>query len=560
MENEINNKDNSTGFDTNEDLIKKERFSDAQDNKNSQVGSQESKKELFEEEQNDNIKEKISAEKTEDATEEAGYGEKTAEEASEKAWEEAGHSGEKAENTREEADGDSRDLRSQEVKANGDSAEYVWNSGDRNTWSDPGATYHFKPENMREYVGRGSAYYSAENGYYGGEVKTKKKKSGLKAALVVLVSALLVMALAGGTMIGYLFAKDDDKSTDKDRTHDEENNTPETIDMIKNDGSVNVTIGSTGQSNLTKSEVVELVADAVVEITTSTVQTNPYYGNYVTSGAGSGVVIAQSDEYAYIVTNYHVIDGASSASVILTDKTVIESEYLDGDVNYDIAMIRIKTDKKFPKIVCGSSDSLKVGEEVLAIGNPLGQLGGTVTDGIISALNREVTIDNIKMTLLQTSAAVNPGNSGGGLFNMAGELIGVVNAKQSAAGIEGLGFAIPIDIVYDKLVEIIENGYIHGRASLGIETEYVSDIWEARSKYSLNATGVFVTNSSNGDIKAKDLLYSINGQRVSDGSTYAAVISSLKIGEKVEVILYRAGKATTVEVEVVEYVPMGIFG
>ena len=413
---------------------------------------------------------------------------------------------------------------------------------------------------MREYVGRGSAYYSAENGYYGGEVKTKKKKSGLKAALVVLVCALLVMALAGGTMIGYLFAKDDDKSTYKDRTHDEENDTPETIDMIKNDGSVNVTIGSTGQSNLTKSEVVELVADAVVEITTSTVQTNPYYGNYVTSGAGSGVVIAQSDEYAYIVTNYHVIDGASSASVILTDKTVIESEYLDGDVNYDIAMIRIKTDKKFPKIVCGSSDSLKVGEEVLAIGNPLGQLGGTVTDGIISALNREVTIDNIKMTLLQTSAAVNPGNSGGGLFNMAGELIGVVNAKQSATGIEGLGFAIPIDIVYDKLVEIIENGYIHGRASLGIETEYVSDIWEARSKYSLNATGVFVTNSSNGDIKAKDLIYSINGQRVSDGSTYAAVISSLKIGEKVEVILYRAGKATTVEVEVVEYVPMGIFG
>jgi serine protease Do len=169
-------------------------------------------------------------------------------------------------------------------------------------------------------------------------------------------------------------------------------------------------------------------------------------------------------------------------------------------------------------------------------------------------------IGGVKMTLLQTSAAVNPGNSGGGLFNMAGELVGIVNAKKSAEGIEGLGFAIPIDIVYDKLVEIIENGYIHGRASLGIETEYVSDIWEARSKYSLNATGVFVTSSSNDVIKAKDLLYSINGQRVSDGSTYAAIISSLKIGDKVEVILYREGKAKTVEVTVVEYVPSGIFG
>lgn len=327
--------------------------------------------------------------------------------------------------------------------------------------------------------------------------------------------------------------------------------------MVKNDGSVNVTIGSTGHTNLTKSEVVALVADAVVEITTATVQ---YNGNYVASGAGSGVVIAQSDEYAYIVTNYHVIEGASSANVILTDKTVIPAEYLDGDVNYDIAMIRIKTNKKFPKIVCGSSKDLKVGEDVLAIGNPLGQLGGTVTDGIISALNREVTIENVKMTLLQTSAAVNPGNSGGGLFNMAGELIGIVNAKKLAEGIEGLGFAIPIDIVHDKLVEIIENGYIHGRASLGIETEYVSDIREARSKYSLNATGIFVTSSSNGVIKAKDLIYSINGQRISDGSTYAAVISSLFIGEKIEVILYREGRATTVEVTVVEYVPSGIFG
>ena len=166
----------------------------------------------------------------------------------------------------------------------------------------------------------------------------------------------------------------------------------------------------------------------------------------------------------------------------------------------------------------------------------------------------------VSMTLLQHNAAINPGNSGGALFDMMGNLVGVVNAKTSKSGIEGLGFAIPIDIVYDKLVEIIENGYIHGRASLGIETEYVSDIWEARSKYSLNSTGVFVTSSSNGVIKAKDLIYSINGQRISDGSTYAAVISSLFIGEKIEVILYREGRATTVEVTVVEYVPSGIFG
>ena len=534
MENGNNNKNNSAEFDLNEDLIKKENFSDAQDNKNGKIGAQESGEELFKEEQDNGVEEKISSQNAEDSFEQAENGEKATEETAEYLCEEREDTRKKAERDGEKVGSDSGYLHAKGAEISGDSAEYVWNSSER---------------------------FSAENAYYGGETDTKKKKSGLRALLALLVCALVVIALSGGTVFGYMVAMNLQDPDEKDKTSETgDKKTPENIEMVKNDGSVNVTIGSTGHTNLTKSEVVELVADAVVEITTSTVQTDIYYGNYVTGGAGSGVVIAQSDEYAYIVTNYHVIEGASSANVILTDKTVIPAEYLDGDVNYDIAMIRIKTSKKFPKIVCGSSKDLKVGEDVLAIGNPLGQLGGTVTDGIISALNREVTIENVKMTLLQTSAAVNPGNSGGGLFNMAGELIGIVNAKKLAEGIEGLGFAIPIDIVHDKLVEIIENGYIHGRASLGIETEYVSDIWEARSKYSLNATGIFVTSSSNGVIKAKDLIYSINGQRISDGSTYAAVISSLFIGEKIEVILYREGRATTVEVTVVEYVPSGIFG
>ena len=227
-------------------------------------------------------------------------------------------------------------------------------------------------------------------------------------------------------------------------------------------------------------------------------------------------------------------------------------------------MLRIKTDKKIPKVVCGSSKSLKVGNDVLAIGNPLGQLGGTVTEGIISALEREVTIGGVKMTLLQTSAAVNPGNSGGGLFNMAGELIGIVNAKKSAEGIEGLGFAIPIDIVYDKLVEIIEKGYIHGRATLDIQVEYISNVLEARRKYSLNATGLFVTGSSADGVKVKDYIYAINGQRITDEATYKSAISSLKIGDKVNMTLYRVENSSAVEVKVevtaVEYVPSGFLG
>ena len=552
MENEMNNNNNSQKFDANEDLIKKERFSDVEDDKNSKISSQESETGLFKEEQDNSGKEKGVAEKAKDTFEQAENREEAATEAAENLGKEAGDALQEAENTCREADTNSTELDSEEV-SEGDYVEYVWNSDERNAQS---------TQVVNEI------YYAA--------VQKEKKKSGLKVLFALFTCTLFLITLIVGTMLGYMIAKDNakpqnnnnifnnDQDPDDDDAQGDEDESEEVIEMIKNDGSVNVTVGSTGKSGLTKSEVVSLVADAVVEITTSTVQTYPGYGNYVTSGAGSGVVIAQSSEYAYIVTNYHVIDGASSASVIFTDGTKVDSEYLDGDENYDIAMLRIKTDKKVPKIVCGSSKSLKVGDDVLAIGNPLGQLGGTVTEGIISALDREVTIGGVKMTLLQTSAAVNPGNSGGGLFNMAGELIGIVNAKKSAEGIEGLGFAIPIDIIYDMLVEIIEDGYIHGRASLGITTEYISSVNEAISKYSLRATGIFVTGSSNDVIKAKDYIYAINGQQISDSSTYAAVMSSLKIGDKVSVTLYRVEGNTapqkTVELTVVEYVPSGFLG
>ena len=545
MENEIKNNNDSVMPDTNEDLIEKENFSDAQNIENSEIGSQEARKELLEEEQDNKLESEAFAEEANGALEEAADSEEAAERSTEGALEEAGSDREDAEGALEQACADREELYTDTVS--GEFAEYVWNSTERTR----------SAEDI--YAER-----SAEDEAALAEKKEKRRKNAIALAFGAIVSLLLAVALIGGAAFGYMIAMDVADTPQKDNSTANGGSGGGDVDMIKNNGSVNVTIGSTGKAGLTRSEVVSLVADAVVEITTSVVQTNPYYGNYVTSGAGSGVVIAQSGEYAYIVTNYHVIDGASSASVILTDGTKIDAEYLDGDANYDIAMLRIETSKKFPKIVCGSSASLKVGDDVIAIGNPLGQLGGTVTEGIISALDRELMIGDVKMTLLQTSAAVNPGNSGGGLFNMAGELVGIVNAKKSAEGIEGLGFAIPIDVVYDKFVEIIENGYIHGRASLGIETEYVSDVMTAISKYSLKATGIFVTSSSADGVKAKDYLYAINGQRITDSSTYAAVISSLKIGDEVELTLYRVERSSAVEVKVevtvVEYVPSGIFG
>ncbi len=437
----------------------------------------------------------------------------------------------------------------------GDSAEYVWSSG-------TSSTSHNAFEGRWSPDTRNNGGYSSPYGSYPSSVdEPKAKRDAKKAWIVALISLCAVLSVAVGVLGAILLSS----------LHTE---TPvgigndniikdETINMTKNDSSIDVEIieGSTGYNDLTRIEVIKLVADSVVEITTSKVQTNSFFGgNYVTSGAGSGVVIAQSEQYAFIVTNYHVIEGATKVQITLTDKTVLDAEYLDGDAASDIAMLRVETDKSFPKIVCGSSDELNVGADVIAIGNPLGSLGGTVTEGIVSAIDREIAIEGTKMKLIQISAAVNPGNSGGGLFNMAGELVGIVNAKHSAEGIEGLGFAIPIDSVYDMLIEIIETRYIHGRPTLGIEAEYVSDTFDAYRKYGVGVTGVFVTSSNNDALMPKDLIRSINGQLVTDASSYAAAMSELEIGEKVKIEVYRNRYLTEVEVEVTEYVPAGIFG
>lgn len=198
-------------------------------------------------------------------------------------------------------------------------------------------------------------------------------------------------------------------------------------------------------------KVVEQVADSVVEIITEGSSSGVLSG--IGSGAGSGVIISEN---GYIVTNHHVINGAGAITVRLTDGREYEAGVVGSDADTDIALIKIDATGLCAAVI-GNSGDIAVGQEVVAIGNPLGTLGGTVTDGIISALDRTIMIDGHSMTLLQTNAAINPGNSGGGLFNRSGELIGIVNAKQSETGVEGLGFAIPVDIAWETVKSIAEN-------------------------------------------------------------------------------------------------------
>jgi serine protease Do len=221
---------------------------------------------------------------------------------------------------------------------------------------------------------------------------------------------------------------------------------------------------------LTIPEIAALNSNSVVEIYTESIVSNRRMGQFITEGAGSGVVIADSESGGYIATNNHVIEGASKITVRLSDGTEHEAELIGSDSRTDLAVIKINESRLQPA-VWGNSDTLVIGELAIAIGNPLGKLGGSVTEGIISAPSRDIEIDRQMMTLLQTTAAVNPGNSGGGLFNSRGELIGIVNAKYSGTDIEGIGFAIPANLAMSIVDDLIQHGTVTGREDeLHIET------------------------------------------------------------------------------------------
>ena len=218
---------------------------------------------------------------------------------------------------------------------------------------------------------------------------------------------------------------------------------------------------STAGDELSYAEAAAIVKDSVVEINTEYTVRNSRF-RYAAGGAGSGVILSED---GYIITNAHVImdenmrNPADTITVRLTDGTEYRAAIVNYDAYEDIALLKIEADGLTP-VHIGDSDELVVGEEVLVVGNPLGELGGSVTNGIISATEREIEVEDTAMTLLQTNAAVNPGNSGGGMFNLKGELVGIVNAKSSGSGIEGIGFAIPANHAVSVAEKLMDSDYV----------------------------------------------------------------------------------------------------
>lgn len=326
------------------------------------------------------------------------------------------------------------------------------------------------------------------------------------------------------------------------------------ITKTSNSGTT-TTASSTSKANST-SEIVKKTADSVVEISTESVVTGSFAQQYVQQGAGSGVIISQD---GYILTNNHVINGANSVKVRLRDGTEYDATIIGSDSDNDIALLKVSATGLSPATF-GDSNSLAVGDYVVAIGNPLGELGGTVTDGIISALARKVTIEDTQMTLLQTNAQVNPGNSGGGLFNANGELVGIVNAKQSATEVEGIAFAIPINNVIDILSDLKEYGYVTGKVDLGIDfTDITSD--ETAFYYGVNQTGCYVlsvdsgSNAEKAGVTRGDLVTKVNDTDVSSSSDITTALEKAEVGDTVTFTVSRRGTSKTISFVLEEYIP-----
>ena len=416
----------------------------------------------------------------------------------------------------------------------------------------------------------GASYTFSNNPSFGADInavntkKEKKKSSGaLKVAAIILSCVLLASATGiGGAYLTYTMLSDNISQGNNDSNENTQNNSADTSpDVDRAPVTINKVEGSTIE-NTTMTDVIAAVRDTVVEIVTENIKESQFYGQYVTSGAGSGVII---NENGYIITNNHVVSGANTIYVRTTDEKEYKAVLVGADEESDVAVIKIDA-TGLKAATLGDSSAIKLGEDVIAIGNPLGSLGGTVTNGIISALDREVTIDGQKMVLLQTNAAVNPGNSGGGLFNMAGQLIGVVNAKSSSsssgATIEGLGFAIPINHAFNVASQLIEFGYVRGKVSLGISVnEYEKDmVYKQGFSYYTIKAGVYVENpGKNTELKKNDRFVSIKDTTVSSMADIKAILAECKVGDQIKCVVARTQNNKEIQVEVTltcyEFVP-----
>ncbi len=320
--------------------------------------------------------------------------------------------------------------------------------------------------------------------------------------------------------------------------------------------SLNVVSVDTGKV-LTPAQVYAANVNSTVGITTE-INTN-YWGYQTTAAAaGSGFILTED---GYILTNHHVIDDASTITVAMYDGTTYPAQLVGYDESNDIAVLKIDATGLTP-VVLGSSDDLNVGDSVLAIGNPLGELTFSLTAGTVSALDRQITLSSgVSMNLIQTDCAINSGNSGGALFNLYGEVVGITNAKYSSSGstgeasIDNIGFAIPIDSVRTIVSSIIEKGYI-SKPYIGVSIEDVSAETQSFGLPQGAAVRGVVEDSpaAKAGLQQNDIITAVNGQTITGSSDLTKIVGDAKPGDELKLTIYRQGQTMELTVTVGERV------
>ena len=360
--------------------------------------------------------------------------------------------------------------------------------------------------------------------------KPKEKKYVTKGALIAcMILTMILSSLLGAFISGAYFSR----TTSDGRT-------------ARNDSQLSqLDLGDATGSDLTVAQIVDRNENAVVEILMSGTQQNMWGQMQLVQGAGSGVIVRED---GYIATNYHVIQGANKVEVTLHNGDSYSAHIIGSDPANDIAVIKIDA-KGLTTATVGDSSTVDVGDLAVAIGNPLGQLGGTATTGIISALDRTLDVEGTTLTLMQTDAAINGGNSGGGPFNSKGELIGIVESKASAVGVEGLAFALPINTVSPIINDFIENGgNVQAAEATPAVGVVISDVSEENAQYyGLESAGVYVAqvtgeNAQKAGFQAEDRIVSFNGKQISDSNEFITLVRKCKVGDTVTIVVSRKGQ------------------
>ena len=376
-----------------------------------------------------------------------------------------------------------------------------------------------------------------------------KHRFGLRKA----VSAVLALALVVGSC-GLTYAAVNNKWEDKMQEATASiSSMQQQLGALGNSGSVsatNVTYAVSPEGAQTPRMVYENNAKSVVAVS-STVQTNYYGQTRQGTSTGSGFII--SDD-GYVVTNHHVVEGATDVTVTLSTGDEYTAKVIGSDSLNDVALLKVEA-TGLPAVKLGSSDKLAIGDMVCAIGNPLGSLTATLTVGYVSGKDRQVTTDNSTINMIQTDAAINSGNSGGPLFNMYGEVVGITSAKysgttSSGASIEGISFAIPIDDVMSIIDDLQEYGYVTG-AYLGVT---VTDTDAAAAKLYGMPTGAYVNSVEDGGaadragVQPKDIIIGLGDTDISNRTELTRVLRRFKAGDTTTITVIRSGERMTMDI------------